>query len=434
MPKGIRNLQISFGETHLTHYGGMFLIQWFCKKLNLKWALQNYVRFSQRNNRYTTGELLLAFMHTIIAGLGRLNSTRILQYNGSFQAIVGLKSFPDATTLRRFIRRLTPQTLHQIIAAHNHIRQQILIRSKIPTNVILDLDSTIITVYGHLEKATIGYNPHRRKRPCYHPILCFEAHTQDYIHGVFRSGDNPSGLERANFLKECLAKLPPQVYHIRVRADASFCIKDFIEFLDGEHIGYAVVARLTQAIQRKLTAVKYHTFCQDWQAGEFRYQPWTWAKPHRFVVVRQPVTEEPTPQLTLFTLHKYAYHVLITNLPLNPESVWRFYKQRARVELNIKELKLDYSLAKIPTKKFLANEIYFHLLLFAYNIVNWFKRLCLPQEFQSITLQTFRTEFLMLPARLVKSGSKNLLRLPARYVYSWVFDYAIKRIQKLELL
>lgn len=434
MPKGIRNLQISFGETHLTHYGGMFLIQWFCKKLNLKWALQNYMRLSQRNNRYTTAELILSLLYTIIAGLGRLNSTRILQYNGSFQSIVGLRSFPNVTTLRRFIHRLTPQALRQIITVHNHIRQQVLTHSKIPTSIILDLDSTIITVYGRLERATIGYNPHRRKRPCYHPMLCFENHTQDCIHGVFRSGDNPSGSERANFLKECLDKLPPSIYRIRVRADASFCVKDFIEFLDEEHIGYAIVARLTRPIQRKLTAVKYHTFCQEWQAGEFHYQPWGWIKPHRFIVIRRPITEEPTPQLTLFTLHKYAYHVLVTNLPLNAESVWRFYKERARVELNIKELKLDYSLAKIPTKRFLTNEIYFHLLLFAYNIVNWFKRLCLPEQFQYATIQTIRTEFLVLPARLVKSGSKNLLRLPARYVYSWVLDYAIKKIQKLNLL
>ena len=434
MPKGIRKLQISFGETHLTHYGGMFLIQWFCKKLDLKRLLQSYIKFLQKNNRYTTGELILSLLYTIIAGLGRLNSTRILQYNGSFQSIVGLRSFPNATTLRRFIHRLTPQALCQIIAVHNRIRQQVLAYSKMPTSIILDLDSTIITVYGHLERATIGYNPHKRKRPCYHPLLCFENHTQDYIHGVFRSGDNPSGLERANFLKECLTKLPPYIYRIRVRADASFCVKDFIEFLDGEQIGYAIVARLTRAIQHRLAGVKYHTFCQDWQAGEFHYQPWTWQKLHRFIVVRRPITEEPTPQLTLFTLHKYAYHVLITNLPLNPESVWRFYKERARVELNIKELKLDYSLAKIPTKKFLANEIYFHLLLFAYNIVNWFKRLCLSQEFQSITLQTFRIEFLMLPARLVRTGHQNLLKLPARYVYSWVFDYAIKKIQKLKLL
>jgi len=33
MPKGIRKLQIIFGETHLTHFGEIFLIHHFCQKL-----------------------------------------------------------------------------------------------------------------------------------------------------------------------------------------------------------------------------------------------------------------------------------------------------------------------------------------------------------------------------------------------------------------
>lgn len=47
-------------------------------------------------------------------------------------------------------------------------------------------------------------------------------------------------------------------------------------------------------------------------------------------------------------------------------------------------------MAKIPTGQFATNEAYFHLLLFAYNLVNWFKRLCLPGEFHSMTLGTLR--------------------------------------------
>ena len=55
------------------------------------------------------------------------------------------------------------------------------------------------------------------------------------------------------------------------------------------------------------------------------------------------------------------------------------------MERIIKELKADYPLAKIPTHQFADNEAYFHLLLFAYNLVNWFKRLCLPEEYHSTT-------------------------------------------------
>jgi len=434
MPKGVRKLKISFGETHLTHYGGMFLIQWFCKKLNLKRILQSYIKFHQRNNLYTTGELLLALLYTIIAGLGRLNSTRILQYNGSFQAIIGLKCFPNATTLRRFLGRLTPRALRQIVSVHDRLRQRIFSYPRIPTSVILNFDSTILTVYGKLEKAARGYNPHKPGRLSYRPLLCFDTHTQDCLHEKFRPGGEPTGLERKKFIEESLAKLPPHIYRIRVRGDAKWYDREILSLLDKKKIGYAIVARVSRPIQRLLGGLHYHEFRKGWEAAEFRYQPHRYDKPHRFIVVRRPIREKDNAQLTLFTLKKQAYHVIVTNLNLLPENVWRFYHGRARIELNIKELKWDYYLSKIPTKNFLVNKTYFHLLMFAYNIVNWFKRLCLPQQFQYATLQTIRREFLVLPARLVRTGHKNLLKLPVRYVYSWVFDYAIKRMQKLKLL
>jgi hypothetical protein len=81
------------------------------------------------------------------------------------------------------------------------------------------------------------------------------------------------------------------------------------------------------------------------------------------VVIRRPQPEEPTSQLTLFRLGRYHYQVLVTNLPLRPLNLWRFYNDRAGVELLIKQLKRDYALGSIPTRHFFANETYFHLLL-----------------------------------------------------------------------
>jgi hypothetical protein len=64
--------------------------------------------------------------------------------------------------------------------------------------------------------------------------------------------------------------------------------------------------------------------------------------------------------VTLFSLGKYGYQVIVTNLWINPLNVWEFYNVRAGVELIIKELKGDYPLAKIPTNHFATNEAYFH--------------------------------------------------------------------------
>ena len=152
------------------------------------------------------------------------------------------------------------------------------------------------------------------------------------------------------------------------------------------------------------------------------------------MVIRRPLPEDPEEamQLSLFVYKKYGYRVLVTNLDLMPENIWYFHCQRAHAELNIRELKSSFPLTKIPTKSYLANVAYFQILLFAYDIVNWFKRLCLPDEFRYATLQTIRENLLVLPARFIRSGHKNILKLPRGFIYQDAFDYALRKIEGLE--
>jgi hypothetical protein len=129
---------------------------------------------------------------------------------------------------------------------------------------------------------------------------------------------------------------------------------------------------------------------------------------------------------------KYSYQVIVTNMKLTPLHIWRFYNGRAAVELIIKELKGDYPLGKIPTKHFAANEAYFHTLLFSYNLINWFKRLCLPTEFHNMTLKTLRTRLLLIPGELIRPDNRPTLKLPANFLYKKAFEHAMRTIAKLK--
>ena len=191
---------------------------------------------------------------------------------------------------------------------------------------------------------------------------------------------------------------------------------------------------MTQPIKNMVGGLHYHHFKEDYAAAEFFYQPYHWKKPHRFVVIRRLLPEKDSEQPTLFTFKRYAYSVFVTNLSLTAEKIFYFCRPRAAMETIIRELKESFALAKIPTNKFQANQAYLHLLLFAYNIVNWFKRLCLPPRFQNATLETIRTELLVLPARLVKSGSKNILKLPAEYISKETLAHIIQKIEKIKPL
>jgi IS4 transposase len=151
----------------------------------------------------------------------------------------------------------------------------------------------------------------------------------------------------------------------------------------------------------------------------------------RFVVIRRPVPQEPSAQLTLFRMGNYSYQAMVTDLTLQPLNLWRFYNRRARAELIIRELKYAYALGRIPTNDFQANEAFFQIVLLAYNLLNWFKRLCVPPHLQRATLQRLRQRLFVVPAQLVRPDGIPTLHLAPSY--PWVSDFleTLKRTRRL---
>ena len=433
MPKGPRKLAITFGAVGLTHFGGIYLLHRFLTRIGFKAAVAKEVTLAQRNNRYTVGELLLAILYPIILGLERIETTQLLQHNGVFRYLSGLPTYPDPSTLRRFLLRMAPQALTRLRKLHDRFLAKMIAKPHLPSRLIFDLDSTVLVVYGKQQGAEVGYNPTKRGRRSYHPLLCFEGRTKDFWHGELRPGNVHTASGTLDLLKACFAKIPSGIKSVIVRADKGFYDRRIVEWLEDYKARFVIVARLTRPIKRKLAHLKYVSASTGVQTAEFYYQPIRWFHPYRFVVIRRPQSEESDQQLTLFKLGSYHYQVLVTNLDLRPLNVWRFYNGRAGIERIIRELKGDYPLGKIPTRHFFANDAYFHLLLLAYNLVNWFKRLCLPREFQTATLDTLRNRILLMPAQLLRTANRPRLVMPASGTRESAWKHALHKIERLRL-
>jgi len=434
MPSGTRKIRFSFEESHITHYGGMWLIQRFCNKLRLRWLLQKRLKFLGRGGEYHPADLVLALMFAIIMGVRRINKTTILQYNGTFLDMLGLKEFPDQSTLRRFLKRLAPKTIRQLVRLHDSLRGHLFHLHRKRTTLIFDLDSTVIIIYGRAEGARIGYNPKKPGRRSYHPLLCYEAHFHEFWHGSLRPGNTVALTGAVPFINICLLKVPAAVARsrIRFRMDSGFYSHRVIEALEASGCGFVMVAKEYKPIKARAAACRFRKLRIGWEVGEF------WEKVHRhaskrsrFVVVRRPIPPDPeeAKQLTLFKDQKFAYHVFVTNLPLSPWRVYRFYSPRATIEKNIRELVYDYPLAHVPTDTWTANVAFFQLTLFAANVVHWFKRFCLPSAYLGTTLETIRSDFLNLPARLVREHKQNVVKLPRDFHYRREFQDAARRVE-----
>src|SRR5271167_3254473 len=146
MPKGPRKLRIAFGTATLTHYGGVYLLHRFLTRIGFKHAIAQNLRLVERNHRDSIGEMVLALLYPMILGLERIETTQLLRQNGVFQYLTGLPSYPDATTLRRFLLRAAPIVLPRVRALHDRFLHRFTVRPRPPTRVILDVDSTVLVV------------------------------------------------------------------------------------------------------------------------------------------------------------------------------------------------------------------------------------------------------------------------------------------------
>jgi hypothetical protein len=437
MPKGLQTLEFSFEGEALTHFGGLFLIQRFCNQLHLRRRLQRILKSAPGWIEYRPEDMILTLLYVLIAGIQRLNRTEILQYNGLFLSLVGLKKFPDQSALRRFLRRIPPPAIREMVRLHDRLRNELFGLPRPRTQLEFHMDSVVLTVYGKQQGARKGYNPRKKGRPSYHPLLCFEAHGQEFWHGSLRPGDAATNTGARFMVQRCLEKVPSHVARSRIRflADAGFFSGALIEDLDQAGCGYLIVASKVKNFLSAAHHAGFKPMPWGWGVAQFQYRPQKWKKAHRFIVVRRPVEEDPdqADQLTLVQVGRFKYSAYLTNLPLQAENIWRTYHSRANVEKSIRELLYHLALNKIPTQEWTANVAFFQMLLFAYDLVHWFKRLCLPEEYWAATVETIRSDFLVLPGKLTCRAGRNVLQLPRDYHYRKVFLEAVKKIETLRL-
>lgn len=431
MRSGARKVRTEFTAAALTHFGGIFLLHAFLQGLKLRTYFAEHLLYRDRNSRYTLSELLLALIYPMILGLENIEVSALLKTNGVFQYLTGLPSFPDPTALRRFLIRAAPELFPPLCVAHAALRAHFLLLPAAPSSIWLDCDSTVRTLFGHQEGAEIGYNPQHHGKRSYHPLVIREAHLDDLLGGLLRPGNVASADGIQQLIKKVQTILPVGIL-VRLRADAGFYSGDFVRFLKGKRISFTVVADCTGPIKRRLPGLRYHRLSSELAVSEFHYQPHGWNAKERYVVLRRKLPGDPTaPQGTLLTLQRYAYRVLVTNLPLTPYGVFQFYDGRAGVERVIRTLKDDYPFARAATNNFEANALYAELSILAYNLMTWFKRLCLPPEWQTYTLPTIRHRLLLIPGQFTRSKNIPTLRFPRNNLYQDTFTFAQDRIKKL---
>ena len=128
----------------------------------------------------------------------------------------------------------------------------------------------------------------------------------------------------------------------------------------------------------------------------------------------------------------FHYHVLVTNdWKRRAAKVLEWPRQHANMENRIKEHKSGLGLEKLPTRKFHANWAYLLIGQLAFNLLQWFKRLILPEEYHALTVKTLRHRLLNLAGKIVRTGRRKYLVLSEEYEYKEVWTSAMEKLAGL---
>ena len=429
----IAEVKEEFTGRNLTRFGGSGLIRRFFHGLKIRQRLDRRVLVEgRRKSKYSVGTLLVSCLYGMFLGYSRPYQMKVLCGDKVFQKLVGLCGFPSQSTISRFLSSVRVSVARQIGSFNFDFVLNRREGFKAFETITLDLDSHVTTLYGNPQRAAVGYNPKKKGRKSYHSLMCFVGETRDYIGGKLRSGKHHSSYKAVEFIKELDKRLPSHIQQIRLRADSGFFSHDLIKYLAKRSIEFIIVVPMQPWVQRKIRHMtQWKSLGWGLAVGECRYV----VKKDitlRMVVVRQRVKAQAVPKKQLKLLNTeeitYDYQVLVSNSEEDPETVWRTYNLRACCENFIKEGIYGLGLDKVVSHSYGGNSTWFELLMLGYNLMNLFKEEVLNQKKTKAMVSTIRDALFLIPAKLIRSSRRWILKLEGTWPYREEFMEARCRV------
>jgi len=424
-------IQVEFSAKNLTLFGGTRLLIKFFEKIGLKGYLNQVIRNdTSKKTKYKRSSLLFSFITAISMGKTRPFHTKIFAFDEVFLKLAGLTNFPHFSTISRFLNSVTIHPAKRLASANQTLLFKVRNEFRNYSCLTLDLDSHVKTVYGEfISRAKVGYNPKKKGRKSHHPLLCFIGETGDYLAGMLRPGNEHTASGAKSFLERILKKIPKHIKRLRLRADSGFFSLEFLAFLEQKGIEYFVVVPLQSWVQKFIRSLGPSAFKEIDSGIGIAESAFPFGdRQRRLVIIREEVKEEAKPRKKpkLFQGYeeaKYDWQVIVTNSQMMATDVWHFYNQRACCENFIKEGIYGFGLDNNVCKSFEGNALWFEMVMFAYNLLNWFKEMGLGLKLRKRFVSWVRERVLLIPGKLVKRSRRFILKLPKDWPFKeWYFQ------------
>jgi hypothetical protein len=354
----------------LTGFGGLLPFAKFMDLIGFKQAFQDHYVRPKRRPKLGCYRMVLGLLMLLFVGFQRLGHFAYLRQDAMMCGLLQVQRLPAVSTFWRYLRSLcfvqVPALLRLMAALRARVWNVV---GYEPKRITVDIDTTVATVYGHIEGSRKGHNPKHRGKKGLRPVLCLISETREYLCGKQRRGETITCEEVAQQIRRFPTYLPACVEHVLVRGDGEFIGWESVSAC--EDLGYRYIFGNRRCAPRFPSGGWYRR--GEHEYNECRYQPQGWGAPCRFVAMRIRKDQAQDGQLELFEEGQYVYRVFVTNLTLRPHNVVAQYDPRADAENSIGEAQREGILA-IPSKKFQTHSAYFQIVMLAYNLWRWMKQ------------------------------------------------------------
>lgn len=316
------------------------------------------------------------------------------------------------------------------------------------TQVVVDLDATLVTAHSEKEHAA----PTFKRGFGFHPLLAFVDHgpggTGEPLAGLLRGGKATANnaADHITVLDAALAQLPePQRSSVLVRADSGGGTKAFLGHVTDLGLQYSVgfyaSAFVTDALDRLPRqawrgALEVDGSARDGaQVAELtRWMPDMTAHgwPVGMRVIARRERPHPGAQLRITDIEGWRITIFATNTTgptLGQLEVT--HRLRARAEDRIRGLK-DTGLRNLPLHDFTANQIWCEIVLLAADLISWTQTLALAGTPARVwEPKRLRLRLLHVAARIVTSSRRRHLRLPRDWPWADLITNAHRRLHAI---
>lgn len=426
---------MSFDETNLVPNAGLLPAAALAQRLDLSGLVDRRLRLAQQGAN--SGVKALTVIGSMLAGGNSIDDTAVLRA-GAAGAVFDATRAPS--TVGSCLRAHKWSNVRQLDAVSRQLLARLWAAGAGPADLAgpltIDLDSTIVAVHGRgRQGAAFGYTKVRG----YHPQLATCAETGQVLMSRLRGGAAGAARGAASFLTETVSRVRDagSTGQLTVRADSAFYSKAMLATATKFDVRFSITARQEKLVRAAIAAIEetawqpipYWLSSPEVSGADIAETTFTaFASDRRHArVVRLVVRRvRPTPgsQLALFTA--WDYHAFVTDRPGPLADLEADHRRHAVVEQAIAELK-SAGLAHLPSGRFTANAAWLALTVMAHNLGRAIGILAGP-DLARATAATLRRKVSTMPGRLIHSGRRRHLRLPARWPWATAISTALTAI------